>query len=135
MSRLLWGLTWVGVAIWSLFAFAAYGLVDLVGQTAMRNADAFSTNPETVEWIFGLFSWGRGLSVSVILVVWGTVSLAMLAVPWLFDRLVRRQPVQAAHRPARDGVIDLGPGDYSVGPVDPARREPVPQIGRSGRGW
>ena len=134
MSRLLWVLSWAGIAIWSLFAFAAYGLVDFLGQTAMRNADAFSTDPETVEWIFRVFSWGRGLSVSVILIVWGTVSLAILAVPWLFDRLAKPQAAGPVRRPARDGVIDLGPGDYEVRPSEPRERAPVPRVGGPRRG-
>ncbi len=122
MSRLLWVAGWVGVAVWSLLAFAAYGLVDVVGQAAMRNADIFSADPETVEWIFGTFSWARGLSVSIILVVWGVVSLAILAVPWLFDRLASGTQAAPRRDPRRDGVIDLAPGDYGVRPSAPADR-------------
>lgn len=136
MSRLLWFLGWTGTALWSLFALMAYGVVDVVGRSAMRNADAFSTDPETVEWLFGLFSWGRGLSVSVILVVWGVVSLAILSVPWLFDRLAGAPARRATPQPAvgRDGVIDLSPGDWSVRP--PAGRPgSVPQVGRPSGPW
>ena len=125
MSRLLWILGWIGFAIWSLFSAAAYGLVDLVGQAAMRNADAFSADPETVEWIWRTFSWGRGLSVSVILIVWGLVSLAILAVPWLYDRLARPVMPVRTGAAAPDGVIDLSPGDWSV-------RSPVPGPGVPG---
>lgn len=128
MRRLLWAFGWVAVAVWSLFAFAAYGLVDLVGKGAMRHADSFSADPETVEWIWRMFSFGHGLTTSVILVVWGFVSLAILAVPWLFDRLTAAPAARASRRP--DGVIDLSPGDYSV--RAPASGSPVPRIGRRG---
>jgi hypothetical protein len=129
MSRLLWLGAWIAIVVWSLIAAATYGIVDLLGSTAMRNADAFSTDANTVEWIFNLFSWARGLSVSVILVVWGVVSLAILSVPWLFDRLVAsQQPRPAAPGRAWDGdggVIDLGPNDYQVGrPLDHGGQAP-----------
>lgn len=133
MSRLLWVFGWVGVAIWSLFAFAAYGLLDVAGGAAMRNADMFSTDPETVEWLFRLFSWTRGVSTSVVLVVWGVVSLAILSVPWIFDRLVANaRPVEAAppYAPPRDGVIDLAPGDYTVGPASGGRGPAASSSGR-----
>lgn len=130
MTRLVWVAGWVAVAVWSLFAAAGYLFVDVLGGVAMRNADMFSADPETVEQIFTLFSWLHGLSTSIVLVVWGFVSLAILAVPWLLDRLVgRRPPVQpAARRP--DGVIDLAPTDYSVATRSdaPRRAGPVPRI-------
>ncbi len=130
MTRLVWFAGWVAVAVWSLFAAVGYLFVDVLGSVAMRNADMFSSDPETVEQIFTLFSWLHGLSTSIVLVVWGFVSLAILAVPWILDRVVgRRPPVQpAARRP--DGVIDLTPGDYSVRPIPDASRHagPVPRI-------
>lgn len=134
MRRLLWAAAWVGVFFWSVFALLAYGLVDFVGGTFMRHADVFSTDPGTVESLFNLFGWIRGFSTSAITVVWGLVSLAILAVPWLFDRFARSAVVVQGgdtygRAPARDGVIDLGPGDYSV--RDPASRAagPAPRIG------
>lgn len=131
MTRLVWFAGWVAVAVWSLFAAAGYLFVDVLGGVAMRNADMFSADPETVEQIFTLLSWLHGLSTSIVLVVWGFVSLAILAVPWLLDRVVgRRASAQqsAARRP--DGTIDLAPGDYSVRPSSDAPRHagPVPRI-------
>jgi hypothetical protein len=133
MRRVLWAAGWVGVFFWSLFAFAAYGLLDVTGGAFMRNADMFSSDPGTVEALFNLFSWIRGVSTSVVLVVWGVVSLAILAVPWAFDRLTAPpQPtgqVPQATRIRPDGVIDLGPGDYSVGAASTGRPGPAPRIG------
>ncbi len=134
MSRLLWIGGWVSVALWSLFAFAAYGVLDLATGTAMRNADWFSTDPETVEWVFRALGWVRGASNSAILVVWGLVSLAILSVPWLFDRLVgraERAPLRRAGPAARPGVIDLDPADYAV-VREPPRAGPAPRIERRG---
>ena len=132
MRRLLWAAGWVGVFFWSVFAFAAYGILDLIGGAFMRNADMFSADPGTVESLFNLFSWIRSFSTSAVLVVWGVVSLAILAVPWLFDRLTSPPPtgqVQQGPRMRPDGVIDLGPGDYTVGSPASGRPGPVPRIG------
>lgn len=128
MTRLVWVAGWVAVAVWSLFAAVGYLFVDALGAVAMRNADMFSADPETVEQISTTFRWLHGLSTSIVLVVWGFVSLAILAVPWILDRAVgRRPPVQPVPR-RPDGVIDLAPGDYNVRP-DPARHAgPVPRI-------
>ena len=132
MTRLLWAAGWVGVFFWSVFALATYGFVDLLGGVFMRNADMFSTDPGTVEWLFGLFGWVRSFSTGAILVIWGLVSLAILAVPWLVGRLAAA-PAQGPHstRPPvmRDGVIDLGPTDYTIRNPDPSRRGPTPSIG------
>ena len=38
MKRLLWILAWIAVAIWSLFAWGAYGLLDVFGAFALRLA-------------------------------------------------------------------------------------------------
>jgi hypothetical protein len=136
MRRVLWAAGWVGVFFWSLFALAAYGVVDLVGGAFMRNADAFSGDPGTVEWLFNLFGWIRSFSTSAILVVWGLVSLAILAVPWLFDRLTVTTVPRAGYAPhppvMRDGVIDLGPGDYTVRNPEPGRSGPAPRISPRG---
>jgi hypothetical protein len=130
VRRLLWFGAWTAVAIWSLFALVTYNLLDLAGSVAMRNADAFSTDPETVEWIFNAFSWMRGLSTSIALVVWGVVSLAILSVPWLLDRIIGRPVVVRPGAPppvaARDGVIDLGPDQYTVRTDASGGRAPGP---------
>lgn len=134
MRGFLWLCAWVAVALWSLAAFLAYGLIDAVGDLAMRNADAFSADPETVEWIWRVFSWLHGFSTSIALVAWGVVSLAILAVPWLFDRLIGRSmvlrtppPYAGRPGPSADGVIDLAPDQYKVEP-GASRPGSVPRV-------
>jgi len=124
VSRLLWTFAWAGVAVWSLFAFGAYGLLDLLGGLMARSADAFARDPATVEWLFGLFNGLKNLGLTAILVIWGLVSLCLLAVPWFFDRLAGGA---AAPRPSRDPhVIDLAPDQYRR--FDAPRQSPVPPI-------
>lgn len=114
MIRLIWAIAWTGVAIWSLFAFAAYGLVDVLGGLAARNADLVSDRPETVEALFRLLDGLRSFGLGAILVVWGAVSLAMLAVPWLLGQVARAPSPALSRRPAKSGVIDLTPDQYDV---------------------
>jgi hypothetical protein len=126
MRGFLWLCAWVAVAVWSIVALLTYGLLDAAGELAMRNADAFSADPETVEWIWRVFSWLHGLSTSIALVIWGVVALAILSVPWLFDRLLGKGTVVRTPAPygrpmapqpgPSDGVIDLGPDQYRVEP-------------------
>src|SRR4028119_2302982 len=81
MKRLLWGLAWITFLVWSLFAWGAYGLLDFFGGVAARNADMVTGHPETVEWLSWALTTLRGLGLGAIVVVWGLVSLLILAVP------------------------------------------------------
>jgi hypothetical protein len=137
MRRLLWFGAWTAVAIWSLFALLTYNVLDFAGGLAMRNADAFSSDPETVEWIWRVFSWIHGLSTSIALVVWGVVSLAILAVPWFLDRVIGRPGTVRPAGPSvvkpgfgQGGVVDLTPDQYSVRTdgAGAAPQGPVPRI-------
>jgi len=126
MRRLVWAFGWVGVAIWSLLCAFAYGLLDLVGRLFMRSADAFSSTPETVEGIWKFFSFLHSFSTGAVVFVWAVVSLMILAVPWLLDRMIGSAPpgFVTVVRSGRQGgperhdgpgdVIDLAPDQYSV---------------------
>jgi hypothetical protein len=81
VKRLLWILAWFAVALWSLFAWGAYGLLDFFGGVAARNADIVTGHPETVEWLSWALMALRGLGLGAIVLVWGLVSLLILAVP------------------------------------------------------
>src|SRR5919107_2614898 len=81
MRRLLWVLAWISVAIWSLFAWGAYGLFDLFGGVAVRNADMVTNHPESVEWLAWALAVIRSLGLTAIVVVWAAISLMILAVP------------------------------------------------------
>ena len=121
MTRLLWVLAWIAVAIWSLVAFSAYGLLDLFGGLLARNADSLASDAGTVEWLFWVANGLKNLGLTAILVVWALVSLAILAVPWTLSRLAGR----AAAPPPRDPrFVDLTPDQYRV--VRGARPEPRP---------
>ena len=130
MRRLLWFFAWAMVAVWSLFALGAYGLVDLFGGFAARNADALTRDPETVEWLFWTLNGLKNLGLTAILIVWGFVSLSILAVPWFLDRLVGGPVAPRPQQPPRGPrVIDLTPDQYRTEtPSGPPRPGPVPRI-------
>ena len=66
MSRPLWLFAWIGVAVWSLFAFSAYGLLDLFGGMMARSAE-FARDPMTVEWLFWALNGLKNLGLTAIL--------------------------------------------------------------------
>jgi hypothetical protein len=90
MTRVLWVFASLGVAVWTLIAWSVYGLIGLFGDVATRNADIVTTHPETVEWL----SWGlgavRNVGLAAVVLVWGVVSLLILAVPALLSFAVGR---------------------------------------------
>jgi hypothetical protein len=95
MRRLLWAVAWIAVALWSLVAWGAYGLLDLFGDMAVRNADMVGGSPESVEWLAWALATLRGLGLGAIVFVWGLVSLLILAVPAVLGLIIpRSQPVQ-----------------------------------------
>jgi hypothetical protein len=87
MRRAVWMFAWLAVAVWSLVAWGAYGLVGAFGNVAVRHADVVTGHPETVE----LLAWGlatlRDLGLVAVLLVWGFVSLLILAAAALISRL------------------------------------------------
>ena len=98
MTRVLWVFAWIAVAIWSLVAFSAYGLLDLFGGLVARNADTLAREPGTVEWLFWITNGLKNIGLTAILLVWGLVSLAILAVPWTLSRLAARATAPPGRR-------------------------------------
>lgn len=121
MRRLLWILAWIGVAVWSLFAWGAYGLFDLFGDVAVRNADAVTNHPETVEWLSWALSVLRNLGLAAIVVVWAAISLMILAVPAIIGLFLGR-----SHHEVRPMDWDAqrrgGQGGFTPHPGEPMRR-------------
>jgi hypothetical protein len=124
MKRLLWGLAWIAVVVWSLFAWGAYGLLDFFGGMAARNADIVTGHPETVEWLSWALTALRGLGLGAIVIVWGLVSLLILAVPAVLGLFLggsRREPPAAGWRGPRIDQRGSGPFPPSSG-QGPIRR-------------
>ena len=122
MKRLLWILAWSAVAVWSLFAWGTYGLLDFFGGFAARNADVVTGHPETVEWLSWALMTLRGLGLGAIVVVWGLVSLVILAVPALLGLFLgsssRDQRVEDWRGPRIDprapGPLPPSPGQHPI---------------------
>jgi hypothetical protein len=125
MKRLLWILAWIAVAVWSLFAWGAYGLLDFFGGFAARNADMVTGHPESVEWLSWALMTLRSLGLGAIVVVWGLVSLLILAVPAVLGLFLggwRREPYVDDWRGPR---ID----PHTPGPFPPSRgQHPIRRI-------
>jgi hypothetical protein len=106
MGRLVWVLGWIAIAIWSLVAWISYGLLDVVGGFATRNADRVIDYPEGVEFLSWAFSALQGLGGFAIVAVWALVSLAMLAATAILARILG----------AVTGRPHAVPGPYGRGP-------------------
>lgn len=122
MRRFVWISTWVAVALWSLVAWAAYGMLE-VGTTVLTGgADltppppgSFTTgDPPLLEPLFPLFSLAKSFGFAATLIVWGSVSALMVGAAWLLTRFMPA--------PKPTGTYS---GTYTL---DPPRR-PTPQIG------
>lgn len=118
MKRVLWILAWIAVAVWSLVAWGAYGLLDFFGGVAARNADIVTGHPETVEWLSWALMTLRGLGLGAIVAVWGLVSLLILAVPAVLGLFLggsRREPYGESWRgPRIDPRTPYPPGQPPI---------------------
>jgi hypothetical protein len=124
MKRLLWAFAWIAVALWSLFAWGAYGLLDFFGGVAARNADIVTGHPESVEWLSWALMTLRGLGLGAIVFVWGLVSLLILAVPAVLGLVFggsRREQYRDEWRRPRGDPRMSGPFPPSSG-QPPVRR-------------
>ena len=64
---------------------ALYGLIGLFGDFIARNADVVTSHPETVEWLSWIVTAIRNVGLAAVVLVWGVVSLLILAVPTLLS--------------------------------------------------
>jgi hypothetical protein len=95
MRRLIWILAWTGVALWSLFALGAYGMLDLFwtmttggAELAPRPPDSFTTGePHPLEDLFPFFGALKSVGVSAVLLVWLVGTLMMLGGAWVLARI------------------------------------------------
>jgi hypothetical protein len=96
MRRIIWGIAWLAVAVWSLVAWGSYGLVDLFGDVAVRNADVVTGHPETVEFLSWSLAFLRSLGLFAVVTVWAIVSLIILGVATVLARILGARVPRAA---------------------------------------
>lgn len=95
MKRLVWVLAWVGVALWSLFALGAHGVLDLVWSATTAGADlaprepgSFTTGePHPLEDLFPFFAALKSLGGFALVAVWAVGAATMLGGTWAILRL------------------------------------------------
>lgn len=108
MRRAVWGVAWVLVALWSMVAWALYGLVSLFGSLLARGSDLVSRDPETVEWTFWALNGVKNLGLGLVAALWAVVALAILSVAFVLSRLRPTRVVpggtQVVYPPGRDAI-------------------------------
>lgn len=80
MTKLIWILAVIAVAIWTLLSVGSYALLDASAEWMTQNADVVSNHPD----ISGGLVWGldlvRDVGVVVVIGVWAFVSIAIIVV-------------------------------------------------------
>jgi hypothetical protein len=87
VRKLIWGIAWLFVALWTGLAALGYWLIDVLTGFAANNADKVGGDAETAEFInwFALLLQNIGGIAAVIL--WAVIALAILAIAWVITRL------------------------------------------------
>jgi hypothetical protein len=96
MKTLVWTLTGLVLALWSLVAWIIHGLVGVAGGIVASNADIIPADPLLIEWASWLASAGTGVGEWLVVAVWGLVSLVLLALGFVITKLLPRLTPQRA---------------------------------------
>jgi hypothetical protein len=101
VSRIVWRAALVGVAVWSVVAFIAYSVVDMVGSGASTygTVPGFPAEPFTFAWIAAK---AHGLGLSAVAAGWLVGAAMILGGAALFQRFFGR-PTGALPKPRSFG--------------------------------
>ncbi|KAA2238360.1 hypothetical protein [Salinarimonas soli] len=88
MRRAVLALAWTAVAVWSLLAWGAYGLLDFVGGLAAGGVGSIAVDPTAGAAVAWVVNAVKGLGLFAILAIWGFVSVVILAFGWILSRAV-----------------------------------------------
>jgi hypothetical protein len=90
MKAFIWVLTIICLIPWTGGAWLAYGLIDVSGAWISGNADLLAGDPQVVEGLSWLGRLTAGFGETVVAAVWAMGTLIVVAVAWLFTKLVDR---------------------------------------------
>lgn len=86
MTKLIWILAVIAVAIWTLLSVGSYALLDVSAEWMTKNADVVSNHPDITGWLVWGLDLVRDIGVVVVIGVWAFVSIAIIVVAWLIQR-------------------------------------------------
>jgi hypothetical protein len=90
MKVFIWILTAICLMPWTGAAWLAYALIDVSGDWMSGNADLLAGDPQMVEWLSWFGRVTAGFGEAVVIAVWAMGTLVVLAIAWLFTKLVDR---------------------------------------------
>ncbi|MFN4144127.1 hypothetical protein [Aestuariivirga sp.] len=90
MKTLVWLVTGAVIALWSLLAWIAHGLVSVAGNLMASNADLIPADPLLIEWASWLASAGTGIGEWLVVAVWALVSAVLVAFGFIATRVLPR---------------------------------------------
>lgn len=91
MKGLVWIISVIVFAVWSLIAWGAWALVGAAGRVAAQNADVVPGSPELVEWISWLGGTGGEVGGWLVIAIWLLGSIVIFAVTGLVNKLFIRR--------------------------------------------
>lgn len=87
MSRVISIIVGLGVTVWSLISLGTYLVVNVIGGSLSRNADAFFGSPEMVVFMSDAFRFFTTLGLGAVVVIWLLGVAAIAAAGWMVRRI------------------------------------------------
>ncbi len=88
MRKLVWVVVAALVAVWSGLAWLAHSVIGVGGNLAATNVDVIGPSPEAVEWLSWLALFGTGVGEWLVIGLWATGALFLLALGFAGNRLL-----------------------------------------------
>ncbi len=89
MKKLVWGLTFFGIALWSLLSWGTYLLLGGTSEFLTANAELVGANPEWQYWLQAAIRFAEQFGAAAIWIVWAIGGLVALGCGWLIARLLK----------------------------------------------
>ncbi len=120
MKTIIYSLAFIGIALWSLICWLAYGVGDVMEDWVAANASWIAGDAVIGGLIQTLLNAGQGLGGIIILIVWAFGTLLMLVPTLLLGRLFRK----------RQRLAPVYAGDYRA-PQDFRPRHSSAHVGKA----
>lgn len=89
MKKFIWICASVGILIWSLLCWAAFGLIDVASNLATGSSEVFtSLVPGTESLLRGLINLADDVGEVLLFGLWAGVSGLVFAGAWVLDRII-----------------------------------------------
>jgi hypothetical protein len=95
MRKAILGIKAVVLLLWTIIAFGIYGLVNLVGDVAIKHADLIPIPPEALALASWLLLATQKIGFGLVIGIWLVGVIAIVAAGLLLRRLAARRSVRS----------------------------------------